>query len=217
MTSGLSARYTNSSWTGLYWLDASGNGKHAAAGGSGHSRVCKAGNGAVNSVCAVQGSTLSSVTMPAGGVPSTFTMCSVSRYTGGSSGRIINGALNFIHGHWGGRAGVAHYNQWLTAYSTPVFITPTNWLVMCGQNAAPNLVTANGVSVATSASSAIMTQVGINAVGAYGGGGSVSDWAVLELSIWNRSLSAAEIKAVNGYYLGTVLGSGERCAAVPTV
>ena len=56
-----------------------------------------------------------------------FTVCSVTRYTGGTKGRILNGGVsNWLHGHWWGRAGVAYYNGWKTAVRDRVS-PDTNW------------------------------------------------------------------------------------------
>eukprot|EP00913_Durusdinium_trenchii_P004549 g4225.t1 len=45
----------------------------------------------------------------------TFTLCSVTRYTGWHRGRILQTAeKNFLHGHWSEQVGVAHYDKWVT-------------------------------------------------------------------------------------------------------
>lgn len=79
-------------------------------------------------------------------VPSVFAICSKTRYTGESSPGIIlgGGDATWVHGHWGGYAGVAHYGKWNSAFSP---IEPsTGWLVMCGQNGWPALFDVNGVA-----------------------------------------------------------------------
>ena len=92
--------------------------------------------------------------MPQTVIKSTFTICSVTRYLGnGGYGRLLNsggGWNNWLHGHQGsatGIAGVAFYGDgWKTLGVNQV--TPnTNWVVMCGQNAGPNLKLVNGVDV----------------------------------------------------------------------
>eukprot|EP00039_Didymoeca_costata_P018154 m.332310 g.332310 ORF g.332310 m.332310 type:complete len:525 (+) comp16923_c0_seq1:188-1762(+) len=42
-----------------------------------------------------------------------WSMCSVTRYTGGRNNRIITGSrTNFLHGHWAGYPGVAYFDGW---------------------------------------------------------------------------------------------------------
>ena len=82
-------------------------------------------------------------------VPSVFTVCSLTRYTGGTKRRILNAQNNWLHGHWNGMTGVAYYEGWKTGTNNR--INPnTNWVAMCGQNGAPNLKLVNGASVGTS-------------------------------------------------------------------
>jgi hypothetical protein len=82
-----------------------------------------------------------------------FTICSITRYTGSNRGRILSSTdmnvCNFIHGHHNQRRGVAHYNQWMTQSISSLGVS-TNWLVMCGQNGnnidIPNNIIADGNS-----------------------------------------------------------------------
>jgi len=92
------------------------------------------GNGASGSIAYITGNTAATVSFPPGSIPSTFTVCSITRYTGGTSGRILQGtSTNFLHGHHGAVTGVAHYNAWKTqeVYNEG---RKTDWLVMCGSN-----------------------------------------------------------------------------------
>ena len=89
------------------WLDCSGNGNMATLSGLSESR--RAGYGAANEVLALSGTT-SSVIHFGPVIQSVFTMCSVTRYTGGAKGRILQGSnTNWLHGHDHGKAGVAFY------------------------------------------------------------------------------------------------------------
>jgi len=53
---------------------------------------------------------------------------------------------NFIHGHYAGNAGVAHYGFWRTTSSTS---GSTDWFAFCGQNGDANLIMSNGVTIGT--------------------------------------------------------------------
>ena len=99
------------------WRDCSGNGNTAALSGSGLAEWRGAGHGATSEVLALSGTT-STVIAFGPVIPSAFTVCSVTRYTGGAKGRILNGDVkNWLHGHWNGNAGVAFYEGWKTPYT----------------------------------------------------------------------------------------------------
>ena len=77
----------------------------------------------------VKGSTLSKISF--GTIKGSGTFCSKTRYTGASKQlRILNGDGNWLHGHHGGRAGVAYYEKWIGSYENVV--SPNdNWVVLC--------------------------------------------------------------------------------------
>jgi hypothetical protein len=80
------------------------------------------GYGAFQSVHAINGDTTSTVVWPESFTPTSFTMCSISRYTGTTidvKNRIITSAgctpqCNFVHGHYSHNRGVAYYNGFKT-------------------------------------------------------------------------------------------------------
>lgn len=80
---------------------------------------------------------------------STFTICSGTRYSGGHHERILTGSdVNWLHGHWGGRAGIAYFEGWLDTNDGRVHST-TDWVLMCstaGSNA-PIVVNGNDYNV----------------------------------------------------------------------
>ena len=89
------------------------------------------GHGAANQVLALSGTTSSVIDFGAV-IGSSFTVCSVTRYTGGAKERILQGGgKNWLHGHWRGNAGVAYYEGWKTAQQENVS-PDTDWVVMCG-------------------------------------------------------------------------------------
>merc|ERR1712194_696251 len=92
------------------WQDCTGNGNTAALSGSGLVKSRSAGHGATSEVLALAGNTSSAIAFGAV-IKSEFTVCSVTRYTGGAKGRILQGSTNWLHGHRRGAAGVAHYDR----------------------------------------------------------------------------------------------------------
>merc|ERR1711957_1073566 len=131
------------------WPDASGRGNDATLSGSGLTGLNEVGHGARASrvVVSLAGTTSSAISF-GNVIKAQFTICSVTRYTGGVNGRILNGGgKNWLHGHHSGLAGVAYYDGWKTAESSSIPVT--NWVVMCGTNAGSQLKLANGVDVGT--------------------------------------------------------------------
>jgi hypothetical protein len=93
----------------------------------------------LNNIYSIQGGTSSIMVWPTA-LSNDFTICSMTRYTGGSYGRILDGVgCNWLHGHWQGNRGVAYYDGWLASSSRG---TLTDWLVMCGQNSASSSTSA---------------------------------------------------------------------------
>ena len=104
------------------------------------------GNGAL-SIPYIYGTTGSTIVWPSGSVPSTFTLCTITRYTGGANGRIINSTDNvFLHGHWNNNRGVIYNDGWRTN-NTPSIGIITNWLVTCYKNIGdiPNNILIDGI------------------------------------------------------------------------
>jgi hypothetical protein len=151
-------------------------------------------NGAVAGVPYIAGNTMSTVTFPLGSVPRKFTVCSITRYTGANKLRILStNGLNWLHGHWGGRRGVAHYDSWVT---DQINIDPsTNWLVMCGKSggASPTNILRDGISCATNAIQLTTNaQMAINQYFL-----EKSDYAFSHVLIWDQELSDSEMKIVS--------------------
>ena len=73
-------------------------------------------------------------------LPDDFTICSMTRYTGANRQRILTNTgttCDWSHGHRAAKRGVAFYSALRTLDLS--FGTPTDWLVMCGQNSQSNL------------------------------------------------------------------------------
>jgi hypothetical protein len=129
-------------------------------------------------------------------VPSTFTICTKTRYTPGGSAkeRILSGeSNNWLHGHWSSKAGLAYYG----GFNTPeegVGLNSEDWLVMCGQNGGHWIFRVNGQRDVGNAQNSIDPGV----VWTNGGLHSPesSDFDIMEIITWNRALSTDEIYAV---------------------
>ena len=99
---------------------------------------------------------------------------------------------------------MANYSGWKTNQTTPAGIDSGAWLIFCGQNAAPNLFYADGRSVGLSTAKGGLggVELAINGQSCCG-----SDWAAMEISIWQRPLSQAELLAVSNYYSSILNGT----------
>jgi len=147
------------------------------------------GDGAANAVTFISGTTATKLLWPESSIPSTFTICSVTRWTGGSTRRLLgcyqspSQSLDWFHGHWNSWRGTVLYkDRYMT--STSNHGVRDDWLVLCGTNAG-----------ATAPGNIILDQDEIGT--ADGGSGSCrlstgyaesSDWALHSLLIWDYSL-----------------------------
>ena len=167
-----------------------------------------AGHGAANEVLALTGNT-SSVISFGPVIKTEFTVCSVTRYTGGAKGRILNGGpKNWLHGHWADNAGVAFYEGWKTAEEGDVS-PDTNWVVMCGTNAGSQLTLVNGAEVGTATGGEGDVSLFVNDVtNAVQYGEEKSDFAIAEVVVWPRGLTAEGMRGASEHLLnGMGLGA----------
>jgi hypothetical protein len=146
-------------------------------------------------VLALSGTTSSVISFGAV-IPSAFTVCSVTRYTGGAKGRILNGGgANWLHGHYAGRTGVAFYGGYKTAVQNRG--PNTDWVVMCGTNAGSQLLL-NGVDVGTAAGGTGGVSLFVNA-GVWGN--QKSNFAIAEVVVWPRGLTSDEMRGVSEHMM----------------
>jgi hypothetical protein len=194
------------------FTDVSGNARHGALTAGTVTVGSVTGNGAGRSMPFVQGTTATRIYWPGGSLPPTFTICSITRYTGGANGRILDCVgLNWLHGHWGGKAGSTHYNfDQNLQYSIS---TITNWVVVCGRNtvaagAAGTLV--NDVVTSTAKGGTGNCQLDIN-------NGEQSNWQLSRLYVWNTHLSDTQFinasRRLNRYVLGMQEATCVTCPA----
>jgi len=165
------AGYGLNTTTLLY--DITGNGRHATIGGSGLNTTDGSGNGTNASIPYITGTIATNITWPTGSIPSTFTLCSITRYNGGNKQRILQGLnTDFAHGHYITSTKCAYYNALKTSENKD---SSMNWIVMCGTNGStnttPNNILANDVGVGTANGGSGNGQLTINnsSVGQFSG------------------------------------------------
>ena len=180
----------------------------ATLSGSGFAALAESGHGAAASVAALQGTTASVVSFGSI-IKSSFTICSVTRYTGGIKWRILNGGgQNWLHGHGGEKAGVAYYRGWKTSRMAGSVSPNTDWVVMCGTNAGSQLKLVNGVDVGTASGGLGGVSLWINGGNYMPGAG--SDFAIAELITWPRGLTSDEVYCASDYLISLVLAPTAR-------
>ena len=181
----------------VYLPDSSGNYRHAVSVEGSISAANASGYGATVPQHYIYGAQSDKLFMPANSLPNAFTLCTLTRYTGGAKGRIITASsFNFIHGHYFGNRGVAYYGTWKTSSSDLPGADDLDWLVMCGKNVAnggPASILADGVprNTATSAGNG-GGQLRVNTQS-----GELSDWALGHILVWDRHLSDVDMAAVS--------------------
>ena len=201
VSEGLHSRYTYSSWNSSsnLWTDEAGGNEYAES--LNIFTECSAGaNGAGGKVCELRGTTNSRLYFGPNALPEVFTMCSVTRYAGIFKKAILSGPGRFYHGHYYGSTGVAQYDKWMTNRDNRIPAVETDWLIFCGQNAAPWHFYANGEPVGIINSGITFSgniDLGINVCF---NGCEFSDFGIVELAIWNRTLSRDEILSMNRFY-----------------
>ena len=201
----------------LYWnrisnrlYDISGNGKHAKTANI-VSLEFESGDGATVAIPYLTGSTYSTILWPDGSIPSTFTICSVTRYVvQGQKQRILTGTtLNWYQGHhayYGTQRGKAGYGKSMTQHISSVGVL-TDWVVMCGKNGGidPNNILVDGNAVGIDSGGQGGDSLSINVLGLWGTV-EKSDWAFSELMIWTSALSDADMRIASNALLASLKG-----------
>ena len=186
--------------------DRSGNHRHAVVSGNGAEVASAEGDGALREISFLRGETSTVVQFPPRSIPSTFTICSVTRWTSllaAKQQRILScykaGALNWLHGHSanGGRGGpgATYYgNGWKTPY---VARGPSSdWVVLCGTNSQEvprpsNVVWGAGTEIADADGGLGGCALHINDFSQQR-----SDFALHSVLIWDGGLASNQMKLV---------------------
>ncbi len=127
------------------------------------------GNGASGSVKYMYGNTAATFNF-GNVVHSSFTLCTLARYSGVNKKRMFLGGSNFLHGFWNTYPGVSHYDGWKTPSSPNANYGQTwgagsgTWIAQCGQNSnnIPYSHTSNGFYVGTTTGGNGNLNLGIN-------------------------------------------------------
>ena len=178
--------------------DLTGNGRNATT--SGVTYTSGSGGGATSSIGYLSGTNSSKINWPAGSVPSTFTIASLTSYTGTNNHRILQSTSgNWLHGHWNGGAGVHFYEGWRTSSNSASSVSNVNnWLICVGTNntgiAIPNNIIVNGVGKGTANGGASNLTLTINNPGTYN---EYSNFKFSQLLIWPSGLTTTQMQSVN--------------------
>ena len=187
------------------WTDKSGNNRHATTYGTVNVTTIPAGFAATQPVRTVFGADTSS------GVsfftlPNPFTMCTVSRYGSTTSkNRIFQTPDNFLHGHYGGQAGVAHYDSWVSQYSPAETISyatnVNNWVTQCTTSTSSYCIhMVDGLESWCYKVTPQYSRLYING-GQFSNEFSANYWQVAEILLYSSQLSAAEMVSISRWLI----------------
>jgi hypothetical protein len=175
--------------------DLTNNGRNAICTGVTLNNI--SGYGANVIIPYIYGSQTSTVNWPDGSIPTNFTVCSITRYTDGNNHMILKGGSGtWIHGHWGGAKGLAHY-QVSMGGGDRTASTLTNWVVVCGKNNGTkpkNILVDNNPVGSTDGGTGGQIRMIINTIGQHS---EKSDWAFSHLFIWDQNLTDDEMLFVS--------------------
>ena len=189
VTNGLVAQYDPGSWNGTtkIWVDKSGNGNNTSPADVRGVITYDTTNGFL------YGGPSDGLKFPALGTTANYTFIHLAKYYNGAKKRIFQGVTeNWASGFYDGKAGVAFHNGYITA---PTDLYGYNWVISSDQR---NLYRAQNVDFTsgTAGSPGYPTRIGLN----FGAATSeYSDWAVAEVLIYNRLLTATEMLTVENY------------------
>jgi hypothetical protein len=181
------------------WNDKTGISGPAIFYGTAPAVQATSGNGSIRITQALTGTTTSKVTWPDTVLPSTYTLFHVTRYSGSNRQRIFTGATigtptpNWLSGFWfqnSGGSGVAYHGAWITSQSDK---HGSNWVLSTDQN---SLYRSNGVDRTIAApGSPSYARLAINSEPFL----EPSDWQVVEVIVYNRTLNNTEILQIEEY------------------
>ena len=191
-TPGLIGYYDGESWDAVAkrWNDKSGAGNHVTE-TTGTGIVASAAGG-TNGLMALAGNTGDGLRFPVGVLPATYTLFHVARYTSTTATarkRIFDGVdPNWLSGFWEGRTGCAYHNNWMTPTT---YLHGNNWVLSTDRNASYR---SNKV-VRTTAGPGTPSYLRLSLNYGYWGN-ERSAWACQCIAIYNRTLTDAEVVAI---------------------
>ena len=201
VTTGLVAWMDGDSWSSANnrWEDKSGNNNHTSnTVGTVQKGTWTGGSGASNTFSYIYGDTNAGVRITNGwNNGNNYTFFHITRYTGGSRGRIWQGLSgNWLSGHWNGRRRVYYHQGWLNSSNQSPL---DNWLQTTDSR---SLVRANrGANQWSSGGNYSPNGVAINNAGSGGccNANERSDWACATILLYNRTLSTDEMLQVENF------------------
>ena len=201
VTTGLVAWMDGDSWSASNnrWEDKSGNNNHTSnTVGTVQKGTWTGGSGASNTFSYIYGDTNAGVRITNGwNNGNNYTFFHITRYTGGSRGRIWQGLSgNWLSGHWNGRRRVYYHQGWLNSSNQSPL---DNWLQTTDSR---SLVRANrGANQWSSGGNYSPNGVAINNAGSGGccNANERSDWACATILLYNRTLSTDEMLQVENF------------------
>ncbi|CAE7327735.1 unnamed protein product [Symbiodinium microadriaticum] len=172
------------------WNSAVGSWQARVTRGSPTKKV-EAGHGATSPVAYLSGDAHTGIDFGVIMKPD-FTICSVTRYLGGTNKRILqHNHPNWLHGHWGGAVGVAFYGDWV--YQHGWGKPQTDWLVMCGNSAGAIFRGQEKRNIGEGAEKVVKSNGDAHLYINDGHYTESSDFGVMEVIVWNRALSDGEM------------------------
>jgi hypothetical protein len=189
VVSGMVGKYTGESWnagTGVL-VDETGSGNDTNANRGGTITLGTDTSG----LKYIYGGTTAGLQFPTTILPATYTLFHVARYNGSNRLRIFNGKTgNWLSGFWGSQTGVAYHEGWVTSESG---VNTTDWILSTDQNYLyrKNMVTLGTGGGGTSNNLTINYANEIT--------GEQSDWAVMCVFVYNRTLDLTEITSMENY------------------
>jgi len=198
--------YISDDLNGNILKDRSGNKRDATTSGTITTKTSD-GYGATGKISYITGGTNANIVWPNGSIPPIFTIMSLTRYTGGSRGRIIESISgNWLHGHWNSRRGMCFYEGWKTQYDKSIG-NLDNWLCCIGNNGSdlnkPDNILLDGTPFGTDTRGTGNYTLSLNK---NPWGTELSDWAFNSIIIWDKSLSKENMLVLNNiieYYKST--------------
>lgn len=192
VVSGLIGKYTGESWNGSTLVDETGSGNNTNVNRGG---AISTNTSANNGLKYISGGTGAGLQFPTGILPSTYTAIFITRYTGTSRGRIMDGVnANWLSGHWGGVTGAAYHEGWVHSPASDYYVN--TWVLSTDQ---VNLYRSNQRERGTSggtASTRLSLHYGFHTGVTYNEN---SQWAFYCLFVYNRNLSTSEILQMEEY------------------
>ena len=179
----------------------------------------EADSGAVNPITTVVGTTSAKFLWPENSVPVPMTICSVTRYMPGTTGRILTAyfsptqGANWLHGHVLGRRGNAYYINQNRVNSNTLGVK-FDWLIMCGStsNDWPGNFVIDQLDLGIDAPNPHKTvRLNINY------SNQKSNFNVHSVYIWNAELSNRQMKVVTTALRAQLGGIPDGTDQVPVV